>query len=225
MTAMPRVGGEFGVRASPDAESLAWVASLREGGPGHEEALVRLHAMLIRVARHEVSRRRGMAPWISWSELDVVAQQSADDAVVALLHRLDSFEGRSRFTTWAYKFAVLTTSVAVRKLAWRSREVPAAPEVWDVVIDPAASPEQVCQGAELAAAVRTAIATTLTPHQREVILAVVVQEVPIDVLAERLGTNRGALYKTLHDARARLRKALVQAGLLEDGRGRTDDQA
>ena len=143
------------------------------------------------MAHHEVNRRRGTVPWVSWSELDVVAQQSADDAVVALLRRLDTYEGRSRFTTWAYKFAVLTTSVAVRKLAWRSREIPAAPEVWDVVIDPGASPEQVSQGTELAAAVRTAIATTLTPHQREVILAIVAQEVPIDVLAERLGTNRG----------------------------------
>jgi RNA polymerase sigma-70 factor (ECF subfamily) len=221
MTALPKVGADYVVRASPDAESLAWVASLREGAPGHGEALVRLHAMLLRVARHEVSRRRGTIPWVSWSELDVVAQQSADDAVVALLRRLDNYEGRSRFTTWAYKFAVLTTSVAVRKLVWRSREIPAAPEVWDVVIDPAASPEEVSQGTELAAALRTAIATALTPHQREVILAILVQEVPIDVLAERLGTNRGALYKTLHDARAALRRTLVLEGLLEDGRGRT----
>ena len=151
MTAIPRVAGVFAVRAGPDAESLAWVASLREGGPGHDEAVVRLHAMLLRVAHREVNRRHGSVPWVSWSELDVVAQQSADDAVVALLSRLDSFEGRSQFATWAYKFAVLTTSVAMRKLAWRSREIPSPPEVWDVVIDPAASPEQVSQGVELAA--------------------------------------------------------------------------
>jgi RNA polymerase sigma-70 factor (ECF subfamily) len=221
MTAIPRIASGFVVRASPDAESLAWVAALRDGAPGHAEAVSRLHALLLRVARHEVNRRRATVSWVSWGELDVVAQQSADDAVVALLRRLDSYEGRSRFTTWAYKFAVLTTSVAVRKLAWQSREIPAAPEIWDVVIDPSAGPEQVSQGTELAAAVRAAIATVLTPHQREVILAVLAQEVPIDVLAERLGTNRGALYKTLHDARAALRRALVQAGLLEDGRGRT----
>jgi RNA polymerase sigma-70 factor (ECF subfamily) len=221
MTAIPRIASGFVVQASPDAESLAWVAALRDGAPGHAEAVSRLHALLLRVARHEVNRRRATVSWVSWGELDVVAQQSADDAVVALLRRLDSYEGRSRFTTWAYKFAVLTTSVAVRKLAWQSREIPAAPEIWDVVIDPSAGPEQVSQGTELAAAVRAAIATVLTPHQREVILAVLAQEVPIDVLAERLGTNRGALYKTLHDARAALRRALVQAGLLEDGRGRT----
>jgi RNA polymerase sigma-70 factor, ECF subfamily len=219
MTAVPRVSDEL--VASADGESLAWVASLRDGAPGHDEALVRLHALLLRVARHEVGRRRGMVSWVSWSELDIVAQQSADDAVVALLGRLDSYEGRSRFTTWAYKFAVFTTSVAVRKLAWRSREIPAPPELWDVVIDTSAGPEQVSQSTELAAAVRAAIATVLTPHQREVILAVLAQEVPIDVLAERLGTNRGALYKTLHDARAALRKALVQAELLDDGRGRS----
>jgi RNA polymerase sigma-70 factor (ECF subfamily) len=109
----------------------------------------------------------------------------------------------------------------VRKLAWRSREIPAPPEVWDVVIDTSAGPEQVAHGTELAAAVRTAIATALTPHQREVILAVLAQEVPIDVLAERLGSTRGALYKTLHDARAALRKVLVQGGFVDDGRGPT----
>ena len=217
MAPLPRVAPEIGTAAGPDAESVAWVTALREAGAAHDEAVARLHAMLLRVARHEVSRRRGMVPGMGWSDLDVVAQQSADDAVVALLRRLDSYEGRSRFTTWAYKFAVLTTSVAVRKLAWRSREIPAAPEVWDVVLDPAASPEQVSQGVELAGAVRTAIGAALTPHQREVILAVVVQEVPIDVLADRLGTTRGALYKTLHDARAALRRSLVQAGMLEGG--------
>ena len=80
MTAVPRAGVELIVHTSPDAESLAWVTSLREGSPDRDQALARLHAMLLRVARHEVSRRRGTVPWVSWGELDVVAQQSADDA-------------------------------------------------------------------------------------------------------------------------------------------------
>lgn len=200
--------------AARDEESARWLCGLRPGSTDRDEAIDRLHGLLLRAARREVVRRRASMPNVTWGELEIAAQESADDAVVAVLDRLASFEGRSRFTTWAYKFAVLNTSVTLRRLAWREREIPRDAGDWPLVIDLAPGPEEVAQGIDLASALRRAIYTQLTPHQREVIVALAVMGVPIDVLADRLGTSRGALYKTLHDARAALRRSLRDAGFL-----------
>ena len=126
---------------------------------------------------------------------------------------LGTFEGRSRFTTWAYKFGVLHAGVAVRRQAWRHREVPLPDTL--TLVDTAPTPAAVSEASQLARAVEAAIATELTPHQRRVVLALLVEQVPIDVLAERLGSTRNALYKTLHDARRRLRTALIESGHLQ----------
>jgi RNA polymerase sigma-70 factor (ECF subfamily) len=138
--------------------------------------------------------------------------QTADDALVAVLARLDDFRGESRFTTWAYKFALLEAAVALRRRAWQGREIPLEPERWPLLEGGGLSTGASSEQRELLQAVVTAVREALTPHQRRVLLAVVLDDVPIDVLAERLGTTRGALYKTIHDARARLRAALVQGG-------------
>jgi RNA polymerase sigma-70 factor (ECF subfamily) len=140
--------------------------------------------------------------------------------MVAVLGKLTTFEGRSRFTTWAFKFAILQAAVELRRQAWSYREVPL--ESAPPVVEPRPSPDQYAEGADLAAAVRDAIDRVLTPHQRRIALALLVDEVPIDVLAERLRTNRNALYKTLHDARSRLRAHLTAEGYLTPGRSRGD---
>jgi RNA polymerase sigma-70 factor (ECF subfamily) len=129
-----------------------------------------------------------------------------------VLGKLSTFEGRSRFTTWAYKFGILQSAVEVNRSLWRHRDVPL-----DGLPDPPAtdaSPEEISEAADFCAAVTAAIEQTLTDHQRRVVLALLVDEVPIDVLAERLGTSRNALYKTLHDARRRLRAHLTATGYL-----------
>jgi RNA polymerase sigma-70 factor (ECF subfamily) len=190
-----------------------WVAVLRSGGAARERACAELHALLLRAARFEARRRRAGLPWIGAAELDDLVLQAADDALVAVLSRLDSFRGASRFTTWAYKFAIYSTSVTLRRRAWRDREVSLAPELWDLVPDRAEQPLQQVEDGELRTALRSGIAA-LTPHQRGVLVAVALEDVPIDVLAERLGTTRGALYKTLHDARRKLRARLADQGLL-----------
>jgi RNA polymerase sigma-70 factor (ECF subfamily) len=159
---------------------------------------------------------RYLLPGIGTRDLEDLAHQAADEALVSVLRRLGSFEGRSRFTTWAYKFAVLQASVEVRRQAWRTREV-ALPDTV-VLVDPNASPADLTEAAQLAAAVQDAITTALTPHQRRIALALLVEGVPIDVLADRLGTNRNALYKTVHDARSRLRAALTASGHLDTDR-------
>jgi RNA polymerase sigma-70 factor (ECF subfamily) len=200
--------------AAPDSareESDRWLSSLRAAGEEREQAVARLHALLLRAARFEAGRRRPFLSGVSGPELDDLVQQAADDAVVAVLSRLDAFRGASRFTTWAYKFAIYQTSVALRRRAWQGREVPFDEDFWAVVPDPGAQPQQRAEDAAVLAEVRGGIAA-LTPHQRGVLIALAVDEVPIDVLAERLGTTRGALYKTLHDARRHLRRHLGDQG-------------
>ena len=149
------------------------------------------------------------------AELDDLAMQAADDALVAIMTKLHTFRGDSRFTTWAYKFALLEAGVKARGRAWQGREVPLEADGWERLLhDKTASPDGQAETSELIHAVRDAIAHELTPHQRAVLVAVTLDDVPIDVLAERRGTTRGALYKTLHDARRKLRTALASDGLL-----------
>lgn len=195
------------------SEDDTWRVDLNDSGPAGQVALGRLHAVLLRATRQQVWRLRDLLPGAGARELEDLAQQSADDALVAVLRQLGTFEGRSRFTTWVYKFGVLTAGVAVRRQAWRHREVPLPDAL--VLVDTAPSPAELSETSHLARAVQAAIASALTPHQRRVMLALLVEEVPIDVLAGRLGSSRNALYKTLHDARGRLRAALADSGHLE----------
>lgn len=209
-------------RTARDEESRAWVAALRADGAVRDEAVGRLHALLLRAARFEAARRSAGLRHVRSGELDDIALQAADDALVAVLARLDGFRGDSRFTTWAYKFALLEAAVALRRRAWRGREVPLesvrGDGLGDVVVGPRRAGDDVTgpsgaaeQRAQLDAIGR-AIARELTPHQREVLVALTLDDVPIDVLAHRLDTTRGALYKTLHDARRKLRRALAAEG-------------
>ena len=204
--AMPEVPA---VRSRPlDTESREWLASLRSGGAEQAAAIERLHDLLLRAARFEVARRRPGLPHLRGNELDDIAQEAADDALMSVLGRLDDFRGASRFTTWVYKFALYEAAVKLRRRAWQGREVPLEPETWGMFASSGATPEGEAQQGELLRAVQDGIAEALTPRQREVLVALALNGVPIDVLAERLGSTRGALYKTLHDARAKLRTHL-----------------
>jgi RNA polymerase sigma-70 factor (ECF subfamily) len=203
-----------GVDPVMDPESRAWVAALAGDGADREAALERLHALLLRAARFELGRRRGQLAGVSAGERHDLAVQAADDAMMAVLARLADFRGLSRFSTWAYKFALLEAATKARRMAWRDRELPRPPEDWLAVAAPDGRPEAAAEHAELLAALRAAVAEVLTPHQREVLLTVVAGRVPLDVLAERRGTTRGALYKTIHDARRKLRAHLAASGLL-----------
>jgi RNA polymerase sigma-70 factor (ECF subfamily) len=196
-----------------DPESTGWLESLHADGPVREAAIAELHALLLRAARFEVARRRrSMGGGWDGDDLDDLALQSADDALVAVLAKLEQFRGQSRFTTWAFKFALLEASVKMRRRPWQGRELPLEPQGWPTIADRLASPAADAEQAELLSAVRRAIDDELTPHQREVLVAVALNDVPIDVLAERLGSTRGALYKTIHDARGKLRRRLEADG-------------
>ena len=204
-----------------DADSREWLRALRADGAERAEAVARLHAVLVRAARFEVGRRKQALPHIRGNELEDIAVEAADDALMSVLRRLDDFRGASRFTTWVYKFALLEAAVKLRKRAWQGREVPLEPEAWSVFSTAGAGPEAEVEQREVLHAVEDGIANVLTPHQRQVLLALAVNGVPIDVLADRLDTTRGALYKTLHDARRKLRRHLEECGhaLLEPEEG------
>jgi RNA polymerase sigma-70 factor (ECF subfamily) len=199
--------------AAPGLEE--WHLDLHVHGARREEAVASLQGLLLRAARFEVFRRRGSLPQLSAVELDELAQDAADDAAVSVLRRLEDFRGESSFRTWAYKFALLEASVKVRRRAWRDREVTLEPEHWEKLAHAGPGPHDDAESRALLEAVRDGIRTALTPRQRQVLVATVLEGVPIDVLAERLDSNRNALYKMLHDARRRLRDHVAEAGFPE----------
>ena len=207
--------GSSSSAATPEAvlgDVVDWVAVLSVPGPEQDRAMRELHALMVRAARRQVQRLQPMLGHVGPGDVEEIANQAADEAMMACLAKLTSFEGRSRFTTWAYKFAVLQAATAVRSRAWRDREVRL--DDLDLIADRAPQPGQYAEAAELVAAVRAALDSALSPHQRRIMVALLIDEVPIDVLAERLGATRNALYKTVHDARKRLREHLRSTGLL-----------
>ena len=200
----------------PDAESRAWVAELHADGPRREAAIGRLAELLLGATRAELRRRCAHLEPLRSGEAEAIACQSADDALIAVLGRLDTYRGASRFTTWAYKFALLEAAVAMRRRRWQDREVVLRPAAWELLDDGTNPVGDDAETAEILAATVHAIHTDLTPHQREVLIALALDGVPIDVLAERLATTRGALYASLRDARRNLRAKLSEVGLTPD---------
>jgi RNA polymerase sigma-70 factor (ECF subfamily) len=199
-------------RDALDAESAAWLRALDGAGPEHDAAVERLHALLRRAAATEVARRRSSAPAAA-GDLDDLANEAADDALMAVLRKLHTYRGDSRFTTWAYKFALLEAATAMRRRQWRGRELPTEADGLARFPDGRTSPAGQAEATELINAIRDAITEVLTPYQRGVLVALTLNDVPIDVLAERRGTTRNALYKALHDGRRKLRARLAQDGL------------
>jgi RNA polymerase sigma-70 factor (ECF subfamily) len=206
-------GASANVATDIDRGSKEWLERLRATGLEREGAIGDLHALLERAASFEINRRRAMLPALRGGDYEDLAQQSADDALVAILAKLDEFRGESRFTTWAYKFALYEAAAKVRKRAWQGREIPLTADAWPEIPDIGADPQSDVEMTDLLAALRRGIEDDLTSHQRHVLVALALNEVPIDVLAERLNTTRGALYKTLHDAREKLRASLSTRGV------------
>ncbi len=198
-----------GNRRASARDSQEWLAALRGPAFARSRACAELHALLLRGAHFELGRRRSSLAHVPDGELNDLAMQATDDAMVAILAKLDSFRGESRFTTWAYKFVLLEAGVKARRRAWQGKEIALEDDAWSVIADAGPSAHQLLDDAETLRAISDAVQRSLTKHQRAVFVALALNEVPIDVLAERLNTTRGALYKTLHDARRKLRSALA----------------
>jgi RNA polymerase sigma-70 factor, ECF subfamily len=202
---------------APDAESQRWLRELQEDSPERHDAVAALHALLLRATRFEVRRRSAIHPHLRGNDLDDLATQAADDALVALLSKLDDYRGESRFTTWAYKFGLFEAAVKIRKRAWQGRELPVSDHAWASLSTGAGAPAEAAERSELLGAIATAVDTVLSARQREVFVSLALNGVPIDVLADRWGSTRGALYKMLHDARRKLRQELAAQGFDELG--------
>ncbi len=183
-------------------------------GPQREAALARLHGMLVRVAHGEV-RRRAPRLRITGPELEDLAYQAAADALMAITGKLGQFRGESRFTTWACKFVIFEVSAKIGRHFWRHPGVPLDAGDWDRLPDRFGfDPAREAEWRDLLAAVRRAVDAELTPRQRQVFVAIVLNDVPLDALVAELGSNRNAIYKMLFDARRKLRTALAANGYL-----------
>ena len=199
-----------------DRESADWVRQLTANGEDQRAAVARLHTLLLGVARGEAARRRVSLPDRGSEEVDELCVQAANDALIAVLAKLETYRGNARFTTWGCKFVILEISSALRRHAWRHRKVELDETVWDRLPDGAPLPLQRVQNAEVLDILRRAVREQLTERQRLIFQSVTMDDVPIDVLAERLESTRGAIYKMLHDARGKLRRALADAGYEDD---------
>jgi len=206
--------------AGLDAESAEWQRELAGTGPRREEALARLHGLLLRIARGEVARR-GPRLRLTGPELDDLAYQAAADALVAITGKLGQFRGESRFTTWAYKFVMFEVSAKIGRHFWRHPSVRLDAEDWERLPDRFGfDPAREAEWRDLLAALHRAVDQELTARQRRVFVALVLNAVPLDTLVIELGTNRNAIYKTLFDARRKLRAALAANGYIGDDGGR-----
>jgi len=202
--------------AGLDTESAEWPRALACTGPRREEALARLHGLLVRVAQKEVARR-GPRLRITGPELDDLAYQAAADALVAITSKLGQFRGESRFTTWAYKFVMFEVSAKIGRHFWRHPGVRLDADDWERLPDRFGfDPAQEAEWRDLLAALHRAVDQELTARQRRIFVAIVLNNVPLDALVIELASNRNAIYQTLFDARRKLRAALAADGYIDD---------
>jgi RNA polymerase sigma-70 factor, ECF subfamily len=211
-TERPRFDATGAARGVFDETSRSWVEQLHAGHPRHRETVAGLHLMMGKMAARELARRHSQVPALTGPEFDDLAQQAADDALVKVLNRLDSFRGLSRFTTWVYKFVICEVSTKVAGHAWHRQPPSPTEHVWEELSAPSRwGPEETHERRAQLQALREAIGE-LTERQRHVFVSIALNEVPIDVVALELGTNRNAIYKNLFDARLSLRARMAAAG-------------
>lgn len=194
-----------------DPESRVWLKQLHANGPVRDAAIARLHALLLKEARYEVRRHTAALAHPSGRDLEDLAMQAADDALVVILAKLEDFRGDALFTTWARRFAALEVPGEIRRRLGHDRDLPSDSDGWLDERAGSEDPEQLTEVRDQARTVGRLIADKLTAHQREVLLAMTVDEVSTDRLALRLHSTSGALYKALHDARVKLREELAAA--------------
>lgn len=200
-----------------DRANRRWLRDLAAAGPVRETACRELYPLLLRVAKSE-TRRRAPLLELNGPELEDIAHQAAADALMAVTERLDRFRGEARFTTWASKFVIFNVATKMNRHYWHRHEIPYDQEDWSKIASRFdVGPDGEAEVREFAAAVSSAVQENLSERQRLVFVATVLNGMPMDVLADELGSTHGALYKVLFDARKKIRAALVASGYLPAG--------
>jgi RNA polymerase sigma-70 factor (ECF subfamily) len=195
-----------------------WLSALRSSGAEQADAITELRAYVLRAALYSLRRSRGNLGRLAPTEVNQLAEDCAQDALLAILQRLDDFRGDSRFTTWAYSFAVNTALVAARREGWKSvplDKVIDSPRLdeWTAEADRTpADPQRLALQNETRAVIREAIDHHLSARQRQLVKAVFFEGVPLDEIVRHWGSNRNAVYKLLHDARRKLKTHLEERG-------------
>lgn len=203
------------VTAEVAADNAAWMSGLGRGDAAGDRTRRKLYDFLLQAASVE-ARWRSPYLVLNGPELDDLAHQAAADAMITIVDKLETFRGDCRFTTWAYRFAALTVGSKIRRHPWHRQNRPFHAEDW--LDSPAWSgdqPEVDLEAREMQSIVQRAVMQDLTPYQRTVLIASIVEEISADELATRLGSNRNAIYKVLFDARQKIRRALRAEGFID----------
>jgi RNA polymerase sigma-70 factor, ECF subfamily len=189
-----------------DPESRQWCERLHASGATRRDAIAELHARLRVEAVFQIRRRTRSRPGFPRSDIDDLAVQAADDALVAILRKLDQYRGDSQFLTWARGFAALEAPVAIRRrIGHGAAGVTRDPDTVLLVADSARSTHELIEMGELLDTLAALIAKDLTARQRAVLTAIALDGESPAQLATELNTTTGAIYKALHDARVKLR--------------------
>lgn len=201
-----------------------WLVDLRRTGDVQASAIEDLRQRLQRGIFFYLSRERSDLTSLSIQDLTQMAEDLAQDATLRVMDNLESFRGDSRFTTWATKIAVRVAISDLRRARYkdfRLDDLTAEDEVLPVSVNTILNstptgPESATERSDVLEKIGDSLREALTDRQYQALEAVALQGVPLEIVAERMGTNRNALYKLLHDARRKLRSHLEAQGLNMD---------
>jgi RNA polymerase sigma-70 factor, ECF subfamily len=194
----------------------AWLSDLRAAGAVREAALADLRQIILGGLPYALNK------WLTSNDprFDALAEEVTQETLLRVLDRLETFEGRSQFTTWVHKIAVRIALTELRRKRWESIsledlvESDDSPTLTHLMVDSQAiSPESLVEGDELMGRVQRIIAEELTEKQRQAMVAIAIKGMPLEEVARRMGTNRNALYKLMHDTRLHLKRRLMDEGL------------
>lgn len=192
-----------------------WLEHLRTPGLPQEAALADLRAVVVAGLPYALSK------WLppGSPQLEALSQEVAQETLLRVLDKLDTFEGRSMFTTWVHTISVRIALTELRRQRWKDvsldglMEDEEQPAPVNLMADHGSSPEESVEGSDLMMRVQLIINEELTDKQKEAMLAIAVHGMPMEEVARRMGTNRNALYKLMHDTRLRIKNRLAMEGL------------
>ena len=188
-----------------------WLNDLNASGEIQEIAIADLRNLLLRAALYFFSRNLNDLVGMDREDILQRAEDCAQEALIAVMTHLPEFRGDSRFTTWAYKFAINFALMSARRERWKGKSLEQI-SVSDGRLFEGALPDRFAIQREIGEILQDVIEHELTDRQRDVLVLMVFNEVPMDVVVQRLGTNRNAIYKMLHDARSKLKRSLEARG-------------